>query len=336
MKAMCVIKKFFYLLSLVMVVACSDSTKEEVGESPEKVELPKEDIVAVFNEGFDKVYEPDFEKVAKAKEIVKGLSLKNKPQKKRKVLIYGISWGPHRGGMLTEVEILRMIGNVTGAYEPVVSLDLAHFEAEALKQYDAVFFPNTTGDVFVRPVAKSVFKALPKEVKDQQLENAARLAKNLTEFVKNGGGFLGTHGATDCNKKVSEYIDMVGGAFYGHPWGPNQTVTITVDEPEHGLCKGIFEANEFQFQDEIYEFNKFSKDKLRVLLSLNVEKSDPPKKKMKTSYIPIAWLKEYGEGRVFFSSLGHSTNTWNNELFLKFLLPAIQYAVGDYEVDDSF
>ncbi|MEM0898306.1 MAG: ThuA domain-containing protein, partial [Verrucomicrobiota bacterium] len=113
------------------------------------------------------------------------------------------------------------------------------------------------------------------------------------------------------------------------------TVTITVDEPEHGLIKGVFDDPEFQFNDEIYEFNKFSKDKVRVLMSLNIEKSDKPVKTPKTDYVPIAWVKNHGEGRVFFSSLGHAEKTWSNEQFLKFLIPALQYATGDYVVDDS-
>ena len=294
-------------------------------------ELTKE-----FNKEFAKQYEPDEAIIEKARKIVKGIKLKVSPAKKRKVLIYPISWGPHRFSILTAAETLRMIGKETGAYEATVSLDLANFEAEALKKFDAVIFPNSTGDIFVRPVNKVVFKKIPKEEQEKQLANARRLAKNLTEYVKNGGGFFGTHGATDCNKKIPEYIDMVGGAFYGHPWGPKQDVTITVEQPEHGLIKGILPGNEFVFNDEIYEFNKFSKDKCRVLLSMNMEKSDKPSKTPKTDYIPIAWLKKYGQGRMFFSSLGHASKTWSNEQFLNFIIPALQYATGDYKVDDSY
>ena len=313
------------IISLAFFVFCSACSATTLSE----------DLIKEFNTGFEKALKPNTDAVAKAKQIVQTIPLKVQPKEKRKVLIYGISWGPHRNGMLTAVEILKMIGEETGAYESVVSFDLANFEPEALKQFDAVIFPNSTGDVLVRPVAKDVFKTIPKEEQKEQLKNARRLALNLVEYVQNGGGFLGTHGATDCNKKIPEYIDMVGGAFYGHPWAPNQTVTISVDEPEHGLIKGIFDASGFQFQDEIYEFNRFSKDKVRILLSLDIEKSDPPKKKLKTDYIPIAWLKKYGEGRVFFSSLAHAEKTWSNEQFLNFLIPAIQYATGDYSVDDS-
>ncbi|MEM6691664.1 MAG: ThuA domain-containing protein [Planctomycetota bacterium] len=294
-----------------------------------------EGFVKEFNAGFDRAMKPNPELVEKAREIVERIPLKVQPKKKRKVLIYGISWGPHRVGMLTAVETLKMIGEETGAFESVISLDLANFEPEALKQFDAVIFPNSTGDVFVRPVAKNAIKELPDEEQKRQLANANRLANNLVEFVENGGGFLGTHGATDCNMKIPEYISMVGGAFYGHPWGPNHTVTITVDSPDHGLTQGIFNNEEFPFNDEIYEFNRFSKERVRVLLSLNIEKSDPPGKPMKTDYVPIAWVKKQGQGRVFFSSLVHAEKTWSDEQFLKFLIPALQYAKGDYLVDDS-
>lgn len=110
---------------------------------------------------------------------------------------------------------------------------------------------------------------------------------------------------------------------------------ISVEQPEHGLIKGIFDKAEFPYKDEIYEFNRFSKEKVRVLLSLNIEKSDTPSKPMKTEYIPIAWVKKQGKGRVFFSSLGHAEKTWSDDQFLRFLVPAIQYATGDYLIDDS-
>ncbi|MCM8531998.1 MAG: ThuA domain-containing protein [Lentisphaeraceae bacterium] len=317
-----------YIKRFVFVILTLSLTFTAFTQDPE--------LVKEYNEGFDKKYEPDMAVVEKAKKIIEGIYLKTIPTKKRKVLIYPISWGPHRFSIITAAETLRMIGKETGAYEATISLDLANFEAEELKKYDAVIFPNTTGDVFVRPVSKAAFKAISKEEQKQQQENAKRLAKNLTDYVKGGGGFLGTHGATDCNKKIPGYIDMVGGAFYGHPWGPKQKITVTVEQPEHGLCKNIFPGAEFAFNDEIYEFNKFSKEKCRVLLSLNIAKSDKPSKTPKTDYIPLAWVKKYGEGRMFFSSLGHASTTWANEQFLKFLLPAIQYATGDYKVDDSF
>ncbi|MEM1444359.1 MAG: hypothetical protein AAGF67_18585, partial [Verrucomicrobiota bacterium] len=131
--------------------------------SPSRATTLSEELIDEFNIDFDKPLRPNADLVAQAKEIVKTIPLKAEPKEKRKVLIYGISWGPHRNGMLTAVEILKMIGEETGAYESVISLDLAHFEPEALQQFDAVIFPNSTGDVFVRPVAKAAFQELPKE-----------------------------------------------------------------------------------------------------------------------------------------------------------------------------
>ena len=65
-----------------------------------------EALIDEFNVGFDKPLRPNTDLVAKAKEIVKTIPLKVEPKEKRKVLIYGISWGPHRNGMLTAVESL--------------------------------------------------------------------------------------------------------------------------------------------------------------------------------------------------------------------------------------
>lgn len=184
-------------------------------------DLSKE-FIDEFNEGFEREIKPNAELVENARSIVRRIELKVQPKRKRRVLIYGISWGPHRNGMLTAVEILKMIGDETGAFEAVISLDLANFEPEALRRFDAVIFPNSTGDVFVRPVAKGAINELSKKEQKEQLANAERLANNLVDYVESGGGFLGTHGATDCNKKIPEYINMVGGSFFGHPWGPKK------------------------------------------------------------------------------------------------------------------
>ena len=294
--------------------------------------LPSDQAAAGEIKGYR---EPDPKVIAKAESIV--ATLKPFPsKKKRKVLIYAISFGPHRHSIPTARKVLALLGEKTGAYEPVVSEDLAHFEPDKLKHFAAVIFANTTGDVFCRPADNAQFKALGADERQKQYEIAKRLVKNLDDYMRAGGGFMGIHAATDTLKKNPAYTNMIGGVFAGHPWGPKETVTIKVEDPEHALIKGVWEEREFKFNDEIYQFREpYDRKRLRVLLSLNLEKSDKPKKPLqrKDGDYPVAWTRSHGKGRVFYCSLGHSHLTYANPAILKFWLRGIQFITGDIEAN---
>lgn len=260
-------------------------------------------------------------------------SLKAAPSKKpRRVLVYGISFGPHRNTIRTAQQVFRLLGKETGAYEAVVSDDLANFEPDKLKQFDAVIFANTTGEVFCRPADKDQFNALSAGEKRQQEEIAARLVKNLDDYVRSGGGFMGVHSATDTLKNHQAYGGMIGAVFTQHPWGPKETVMIKVEDPDHALAKGVFEKDEFKFNDEIYEFREpYARKRLHVILSLDLAKSDKPNRPPRRTDgdYAIAWTRSHGHGRVFYCSLGHAMSTFADPTVLKFWLRGIQFAAGD-------
>ena len=43
---------------------------------------------------------------------------------------------------------------------------------------------------------------------------------------------------------------------------------------------------------------------------------------------PMAWTREYGKARVFYTPLGDSPESWNNESFLQMLAGAVQWTAG--------
>ena len=99
---------------------------------------------------------------------------------------------------------------------------------------------------------------------------------------------------------------MIGGTFNGHPWDAGENVTITVHDTEHPISKPW--GDEFEIQDEIYQFKNWQPEKVRVLMSLNMAKT-----KLKEPYhVPIAWCKDYGDGKVFHMSLGHNEGVWED------------------------
>lgn len=148
----------------------------------------------------------------------------------------------------------------------------------ALANYDAIIFANTTGD-------------LPLPDRDA-----------LLEFVKSGKGFVGLHAATDTFPGFPAYIDMIGGQFLRH--GPQVEVDITNQDKACPSCRHLGEN--WKVFDEIYQFKKFDRATVHGLLTLDKHPND----KTPGDY-PVAWKKNYGQGRVFYSSLGHREDIWD-------------------------
>jgi len=97
-----------------------------------------------------------------------------------------------------------------------------------------------------------------------------------------------------------------------------------------------FDGKPFVIADEIYQFGApYSRDKLRVLLSLEPAKIDPAKPGIKRTDddFAISWVRQYGKGRVFYCSLGHRDEIFWNPQILAHYLAGIQFALGDLSAD---
>ena len=163
-------------------------------------------------------------------------------------------------------------------YEPAVRAVLAEkMSAAALKNYDAVIFANTTGDL-----------PLP----DPQA---------FLDWIKSGKGFVGVHSATDTFPKFPPYIEMIGGEFRKH--GAQVSVDAINQDPACAACRHL--PASWTVFDEIYQLKNFDRTKVHGLLTLDKHPND----KTPGDY-PIAWIKEYGNGRVFYTSLGHREDIW--------------------------
>ena len=202
----------------------------------------------------------------------------------------------------SEIALIQL-GQQTGLFEATCSQDCAtDFTKENLQNYDIVVF-YTTGK-------------LP--IKDADLDYF------LNDWLKQKGhGFMGFHSATDTYKNFKPYWDMVGGTFNGHPWGAGNTVTIRVHEPDHPTMKPF--GNEFKIRDEIYQYKNWQPEKVRVLMSLNMAKCKPSKPYM----VPVAWVKPWGEGRVYVNNLGHNEKTWTDKRFLKSIENGVRWINGE-------
>jgi len=252
-----------------------------------------------------------------------------KAKKARKVLIFSKTNGFRHGSIAVGAKSLAMLGEKTGAYTAVHSEDDSMFEADKLKEFDAVIMLNTTGELF-RP------RRLPKDAEGKKaaLEREERLKKNLVDFVKSGKGLAGTHSGTDTYKNWKDYNDMMGGAFAGHPW--HKLVPIKNLEPGHVVNK-CFDGKGFEVTDEIYQFRlktALPTDR-RMLLALDGSKMNLKRNDGRKEFYPISWVSTYGKGRTFYCSLGHRNEIYYNPLVLQHYLAGFQYALGDLPADGS-
>jgi type 1 glutamine amidotransferase len=143
-----------------------------------------------------------------------------------------------------------------------------------------------------------------------------------TWLKQEGHAFLGVHSAADTYEDYEPYWDMIGGSFDGHPWNAGSTVTIAVHDKNHPASAPW--GDEVVIQDEIYQFKNWQPEKVRVLMSLNMEKTDLKKPR----HVPVLWVKEYGKGRVMHMSLGHREDVWTNPTYQKSLLGGIRWLAG--------
>lgn len=255
------------------------------------------------------------------------------PKSQRKLLVFSKTNGFHHQSIPVGLRAIELLGETTGAYQAVVSNDLANFEPEKIKEFDAICFLNTTMDVF-RPRG---FDKLDGAERGEAETRDQRLKESLMEFIKGGKGFVGIHAATDTFYEWEEYGQMLGGYFDGHPWTANTAVSIRVADGQetHPMVVHLGGEN-LEFKEEIYQFkDPYEVKELHMLLRLDTEKTNMDLKGIKRSDddFGVAWIKNHGEGRVFYSSLGHNEAIYYEPRVLQHFLAGIQWALGDLEVE---
>jgi uncharacterized protein len=155
----------------------------------------------------------------------------------------------------------------------------------------------------------------------------AQQKADLLSFVRDDGkGFVAAHTATTAFESWPEFGDLIGARYDGHPWNTAYGTVINED-PEFPATKHL--PPTFAFTDEFYQAKEFTREKIRVLLRLEVAKMAPnPELHRTDGDFPLAWAKTYGKGRVFYSSLGHAASTWDNPDVYRMYFEALQWSLG--------
>ncbi len=199
-----------------------------------------------------------------------------------------------------EVEATFMkMSKDSGLFDVVCSQDArGEITGDNLKNFDAVFF-YTTGELPLSDGQKA----------------------DLLGFVRSGKGFGGSHCAADTFYKWKEYGDLIGAYFAGHPPG-FQKIRVIVEDTKHPATKHLGES--FPIEDEIYQFKEpYGKDKVHVLLRMDMASHKNVWRKDGDN--PIAWVHDYGKGRVFYTALGHREEVWRDPRFQQHVIGGLRY-----------
>jgi len=231
---------------------------------------------------------------------------------KRNLLFIGQAKGYQHEAISTAMTTLYQLGRSSGLWNTYLRTDCTaltkkplKWEAKNLDAFDAVAF-FTDGDL---------------DMDDSQ-------KADLLSFIRDDGkGFIGIHSAAITFTSWPEYGRMLGGYFDGHPWGQFNAPLVVEDANFPGM-KNL--PATFTLFDEIYQIKDFSRERCRVLLSLDADKMDLARKGVKRvdKDFAVAWVKTYGRGRVLYNGLGHVPAVWERPDMQQMWLAMVQWSMG--------
>lgn len=203
--------------------------------------------------------------------------------------------------------------------------DASVINADNLKNYDLIIF-YTQGD-------------LTKPNKEEAPVMAPGGVDDLLAWIRGGGRFMGLHAATDTfdgddEETVAPFIEMIGAEFQTH--GKQFVGTVKLVDPGHPAVAGLPET--WTFNEEWYVFRKWNKDALRVLALLDPGAEREKQEMYNVPAYPVIWVRTFGEGRVYYSALGHREDVWTNSTFQTSLISAVKWLMdkGDPQAEPNF
>jgi type 1 glutamine amidotransferase len=236
---------------------------------------------------------------------------------KKHLLVIGEEKGYRHEAVSHAMATIEQLGKTTGLWDTTLRTDTEvltkkklEYNAKNLNDFDAVLF-FTGGD----------------------LEMDAQQKADFLSFIHDDGkGFIGVHSAAITFVDWPEYVDMVGGSYDEHPW-LTFDAPILVEDPGFPGMQPF--PHSFVLRDEIYQLKNYSREKVRVLMRLDVSKLDMKNKNVHRTDgdFAVAWAKTYGKGRVYYTTLGHVEANWDKPEFRQMMSEAIQWAMGLVNAD---
>jgi glucose/arabinose dehydrogenase len=233
--------------------------------------------------------------------LISLISCSNKRSTTPRVLLFSKTADHHHSSIPAGVKAIQELGAKNGFIVDTTTDD-NKFAEDSLKKYAALIFLSTTGNIL-----------------SGNQENV------LERYIQAGGGFVGIHAATDAEYDWGWYGRMIGVYFINHP--AEQEANLIINDKNHPATDSL--PATWRRKDEWYNFKYVNKD-VKVLISID-EKSYTGGTNGDSH--PMSWYHEFDGGRVFYTELGHTAESYSEPLFLKHLLGGIKYAMGDNTAD---
>src|SRR5690606_33620854 len=228
-----------------------------------------------------------------------GLGSCKKEEESKNILVFSKTAGFRHQSIEAGQQALLKLG-AANQFNIDTTEDASVFDEENLKNYHAVVFLNTTGDV-LDPYQQNSFE----------------------RYIQAGGGYVGIHSATDTEYDWPWYGKLSGAYFESHPNNPNvKKGTFVVEDKQHPTTS--FLPERWEREDEFYNFKDFNED-VKTVLSID-----------ETTYTggtngdfhPMSWYHEYDGGKAFYTALGHTDESYSDSLFLKHIHEGLKWVMG--------
>ena len=251
----------------------------------------------------------------------------------KKILIFSLYTGYDHWVIPHTEAVLKLLLSCSGAARFSTSKDISEFEADKIDQYDAIVLNNTCPEREDRDIFLDVLRKDDSMTEPERMEKAAALEANLIRFVAEGGGLMLVHGGATMQNNSEDFSFMTGGSFDFHP--KQQPIQVELADPSHPLVRG-FNGQGFVHTDEPYFYKNAYIDKnFRPLLYMKASELEGLEQQFEEDIRYIAWIKRFGEGRIFLLSPSHNAQSFEIPGLLQFYLDGMQYVLGDLECDDT-
>ena len=150
--------------------------------------------------------------------------------------------------------------------------------------------------------------------------------KAFADLVSLGMGVVSLHHNLAAHPDWPEFTKIRGGKFFlkaeelkgrqyeKSTWKEGEQLRVRVVDKDHPITRGLAD---FTIHDETYG-KCYVAASSHVLLSTDNPKNNPA----------IAWVTQYGKGRVFYFQLGHDSKAWSNPAYPEILARGIRWAAG--------
>jgi type 1 glutamine amidotransferase len=226
------------------------------------------------------------------------------PRPAAKVLVVTYTTGFRHSSIPIAETTLERLGRTSGLFAVTFCRTGDDVRRElspaALASLDGVVFANTTGNLGLPDMGA------------------------FLDWIAAGHGFAGMHSASDTYHDEPRYLEMLGNEFLTH--GAEATVDAIVENTDHPAVSSL--GSRFRIFDEIYKFTRANRASVMMLLSLDRQPADGLPEAGRSADLPLAWAKSQGQGRVFYTALGHREDVWENPLYQQHVLGGIRWSLG--------